>query len=125
MSAARKSKDNYSRDILSAISREAGPKNSLINHEINGLQGQFVQSPEVNSAGTCEKKVICDLHYANDWDYKVKSSMSCAEARRNDPCFATNACICDNGFFRVSSLMPARESTESSKELAIVFDKLR
>ena len=49
------------------------------------------------------------MHYELDWSYRLNTQKSnCAEVATKDPCFATQACLCDNGYFRVASNMPAR-----------------
>ncbi len=105
-SAQKKVSPNYAKDILGALSDEQGPKNESINHKINGYRGTFSQSSAASSAGDCDAKVACDLHYSLDWDYRIRATMTCQEARENDPCFATNACFCSNGFYQVTSEMP-------------------
>ena len=32
--------------------------------------------------------------------------MRCDEVTVKEPCFATFACLCDNGYYSISSLMP-------------------
>ena len=64
-------------------------------------------SPEVTSAADeCETAVQCDLHYEVAWDYRLRVTQTCEEATLNNPCFATNVCLCDNGYYSIASVMP-------------------
>ena len=39
--------------------------------------------------------------------------MQCTEVSVKDPCFATYACQCDNGYYSITSLMPDLSSAEA------------
>lgn len=52
--------------------------------------------------------VICDLHYELDWNYYLRFESTCGEVEEKDPCFATFACVCSNGYYRIADKMPAR-----------------
>ena len=56
---------------------------------------------------SCSNLVSCDLFYDTDWNYRLRVELFCADAVQRDPCFATNACLCNNGYFKVSDAMPA------------------
>ena len=58
------------------------------------------------TVGTCSNNVSCDLMYDTDWSYRLRVEIPCEEADKKDPCFATNACICNNGYYSVSDAMP-------------------
>ena len=100
-------------------------QSSEINHEINGLKGTFDESTEVKSAGDCSDKVKCYLHYGLDWKERVRATLTCEEASKNDPCFATNACVCNNGYFRVSSQMPDKSAIAEDDALGFVYETLK
>ena len=58
-------------------------------------------------ASKCESVITCDIHYKLDWSYLARiSDYSCSLAIENDPCFGSHACLCNNGYFRISSAMP-------------------
>ena len=42
------------------------------------------------------------MHYDTDWTYRLRATFTCDEAFQSDPCFATHACMCSNGYFAVS-----------------------
>lgn len=96
-----------------------------INHPINeGKPSELpsiVKSPSLNSiTDKCTFQVSCDLHYELDWNYRLRKTINCADVASIDPCFATFACICDNGYYQIASNMPAppqKESEISSKPL--------
>ena len=99
--------------------------NAVINDPINegklewtGVETlpSLAYNPEVASVGAnCQEDVgvVCDLHYRLDWDYLLEAKTSCSDLSTGDidPCFATFACICDNGYFRVASNMPDHVGT--------------
>ena len=37
---------------------------------------------------------------------QLTTTLNCNKVAKKDPCFATYACICDNNFSQISSLMP-------------------
>lgn len=45
--------------------------------------------------------------------------MACTEVATKDPCFATQACLCDNGYYRVASNMPERPKNYAGTKLYI------
>ena len=56
--------------------------------------------------------MTCDLHYELDWDLLLEAKLECSELESaTDPCFATYACLCDNGYFRVTQNMPEPPET--------------
>jgi len=59
--------------------------------------------------------MMCDMHYELDWQYRLRTKVECATAHDIDPCFATTACMCDTGFFRVVETMP-------TKPVELVYD---
>ena len=54
----------------------------------------------------CTNQITCDLHYEPDWSYRLRAEINCNQVVEKDPCFATYACICDNNYFQIASLMP-------------------
>ena len=54
--------------------------------------------------------MTCDMHYELDWSYRLRTNISCADAVEIDPCFATTACMCDTGYYRVAETMPKKRS---------------
>ena len=88
---------------------------NLIYHPINAAseldnEVTFVTNPDVPDINkACESLVSCDIYYNLDWWYVARiEGLDCAylEDDRNDPCFGSRACACDNGYFWVSSEMP-------------------
>ena len=66
--------------------------------------------------------MICDLHYRLSWDLLLEASTACSDSSATtDPCFATQACLCDNGYFRVASNMPAAPATYPGSSNAGTF----
>ena len=55
----------------------------------------------------CIDKIQCDLHYEKDWNYRLRKDFTCDETESLDICFATNACVCDNGYFKIAADMPS------------------
>ena len=87
----------------------------VINHPINEGKPNALPSIDYNPSVASPKEncsaetgaVICDLHYRLDWDLLLEASTDCSDpSATTDPCFATQACLCDNGYFRVATNMP-------------------
>ena len=54
----------------------------------------------------CVSRVTCDLHYETDWSFVLKKTLACADVATTDVCFATYACVCNNGYYRITADMP-------------------
>lgn len=67
----------------------------------------------------CIDKLTCDLHYELDWNYRLTSVIDCVDVLVKDPCFGTNACFCDNGYYKVAETMPVRPADYAGKDLYI------
>lgn len=66
--------------------------------------------------------VTCDLHYELDWNYYLRFESTCGEIAAKDPCFATFACVCSNGYFRIADKMPARPADlDNGSDLADIL----
>ena len=59
-----------------------------------------------NITDDCTDFVTCDLHYELSYEIYLRMEFTCEELTTADPCFGTYACICNNGFTRVSKTMP-------------------
>ena len=93
---------NDSTEVINNPINEGKP-NALPSIDYN----RSVASPKENCSAETGA-VICDLHYRLDWDLLLEASTVCSDPSATpDPCFATQACLCDNGYFRVASNMPA------------------
>ena len=94
---------------------------TIVPHEINanidGLQ-DFLTNPNVPQiASVCPSgSVKCEMYYEPDWNYRLEANVDCATAIEDDPCFATNACVCENGYFKISKSMPSRENTSANND---------
>ena len=94
---------------------------STIIHPINAVNESnlpgFITNPNMKTinADCPNAGVSCDLHYELDWSYKLKADLYCETADDKDPCFATYACICDNGYFRIAENMPERPADFSTE----------
>ena len=83
-------------------------------HEINsasfaGLLPGFSTNPAVPLLiSDCAGSMMCDMHYELDWSYRLRTEVNCVEALETDPCFATTACMCDTGYFKVADTMPEK-----------------
>ena len=93
------------------MSEGAEREDTIVNHKINHGKPEYLPAVVTNKsvkemANNCEDKITCDLHYEMDWDFKLTREVTCDEAEQIDICFATNACICSNEYFRVSFDMP-------------------
>ena len=104
----------YYRNILQEItSVNAQRTDSAVNHPINQgkpdtlpVIGTSDEVPTIASNCPAETSVTCDLFYELDWSYRLSYTMPCEQAAEVDPCFATYACFCDNGYFRLAENMP-------------------
>lgn len=81
--------------------------NDPINELFKGTPTDFINSIERKRPGICTGNVACDIHYNLDWSSRVHVSVPCSDPKTDDVCYGANACICDNGFFIVTAVMPA------------------
>ena len=73
----------------------------------------------------CEDSITCDLHYELDWDLKLTRDFTCSETELMDICFATNACICSNEYYKISLDMPKLSKNyqgQVDRELLAAFE---
>ena len=89
----------------------------------------LIFNPEVSSVGeNCQEEmgVVCDLHYKLDWDYLLEVKTSCLDLSTGDvdPCFATFACICANGYYRFAENMPEPTGTYLGSSNSLTFQLL-
>ena len=80
----------------------------LVNHPVNPGMPAFKTNQDVPTIDHgCQEKLSCDLHYNMDWYYLARvTDLNCADVVQIDPCFGTQACICSNGYVRISEAMP-------------------
>ena len=124
---------NYAKDLLSYIGigmqPESDAQNSYVFHEDNA---RFISQPiefyvDINRASParCTGNVSCDLHYRSNWDYRLRAQAQCNSQEAEDMCFGTQACICDNGYYKVGSSMSdalqAYRNYEGNKEIMLKF----
>ena len=60
---------------------------------------------EINSSNTLH----CKIYYELDWSFEIEDDISCSrrlDDPSTDPCFAAQACYCNNDYFIVSDSMP-------------------
>lgn len=115
---------NYAKDLISFITDIKSRETAMVNDPIN----EFVTDTPLPSffhdkflkPYTCSSNVSCDLHYDLDWSYRLRTIMACADAVNKDPCYATNACLCSNGYFSVSDAMPETSPDEYSGDSSIM-----
>lgn len=104
------SESQDAKELLEYISSERSRQLALVNHPLNDnpstFSSGFLRSKGIDSAGSCQASVKCDLHYDIDWSYRLRIELICQDAYMNDPCFATSACLCSNGYFKVANDMP-------------------
>lgn len=51
------------------------------------------------------------MHYEVTWEYRLRVTQSCEVTASVNPCFATYACLCDNGYFSIAEVMPPMPDT--------------
>lgn len=59
-----------------------------------------------NITDGCSDFLTCDIHYELSYEIYLRMNFTCEELTTADPCFGTYACICDNGFTKISKTMP-------------------
>ena len=56
---------------------------------------------------SCDQRINCLVWYELDWDYKYRIQAECNDiVSGQDPCFASHACLCSNGYRRIAENMP-------------------
>ena len=114
---------NYAKDMIGYITTNKSRSKRLVNNEIN--KDDDITLPRVYHddgllrPSSCGDRVSCDLLYDLDWRYRLRAELSCSEAVDRDPCFATNACLCNNGYFAVSAAMPMEVPSDYSGDSAM------
>ena len=97
--------------LYNEFTAKAGQKgDGLVNHPINPGMPAFLTNQDVPTIDLeCQETLSCDLHYNLDWYYLARmEDLNCAEVVQKDPCFGSHACICTNGYFRISEAMPEK-----------------
>ena len=57
----------------------------------------------------CQSLLSCDIPYRLDWTFLARlDNLDCSTVSVTDPCFGSHACICDNGYFKISKDMPEK-----------------
>ena len=125
---------NTSSDLYKYITKSSFA-NTVIPHEINNGKPSAIAAvttnpevPTIPSNCTAEAGSImtvkCDLYYTLDWSssFTTEVDIDCQdidedEFKNDGPCFASQACICDNRYFRISQDMPLL-SEEETKNVA-------
>ena len=99
-----------------------------LNEAVHGEQAGFYTNPEVTTLDQgCETSISCDMHYELDWSYRLRAPITCEQASSTDPCFASVACLCDNGFFRIAETMPKvteADEYDGFKEVLNTFEEV-
>ena len=101
---------NYAKDMIGYITEATGRESARVNDPMNAgttdspLPRFFEDLTKTPSS--CSNNVSCDLLYDTDWSFRLRTELPCADAASKNPCFATNACLCNNGYFSVSEAMP-------------------
>ena len=107
----------FYKSILAELESGVERPSTVVNHPVNDGKPDAIpaikynpQAPEVST--NCDNEntneITCDLYYELDWSFYFTSKSTCfmLEKAKLDPCFGTFACLCDNGYFRVSENMP-------------------
>ena len=104
---------NYAKELLSVILSGAVEKESpdnLVSDPINSRfrngETDFIEAYKKASPMICAGNVACDIHYKADWSSRVRVSVPCSDPKTYNVCYGSEACICDNGYFKVSAAMP-------------------
>ena len=103
---------NYQQEtILNQLQKGDDRVDYTVIHKINkddfGPYPTFQKNSSVPQiANNCTGSISCDIFYEPDWSYKLTTTINCNEVAKKDPCFATYACICDNNYSQIASLMP-------------------
>ena len=65
----------------------------------------------------CDQRINCLVWYELDWDYRYLVQNECSDILMGqDPCFATYACLCSNGYSRIAANMPELETEIETPE---------
>lgn len=62
--------------------------------------------PKISENCNEEGKIECDIHYEPDYGIRLRAEFSCDAIEVLDPCFGSFACICNSGYFSITSQMP-------------------
>ena len=96
-------------------------QSNIIAHSLNAvvypdLPGFITNDLVPTISSQCSSPVVnCHAHYDLDWTARLEfNDIDCANAEADDPCFATTACICDNGYFKIAENMPERPESYQS-----------
>ena len=114
---------NYAKDVISYITDNKSRSKPLVNSSTNEGDDRTLPRFFSNTAITpssCGAQVSCDLLYDLDWSYRLRTELSCAEAAKKNPCFATNACLCNNGYYAVSAAMPDDVPSDFSGDTSVL-----
>ena len=105
---------NYAREVLGYLSSQATPSgtplnvvNEPFNDRLTTEPATFIESTSRRNPAHCIGNVQCELHYNLDWSYRLRVNAACSDADTADICFGTDACLCNNGYFRVERRMPS------------------
>lgn len=75
----------------------------------------------------CEGSVQCDMHYELDWSFRLRADVACENATAEEVCFATTACLCSNGYYKIAETMPApqaKDEYDGFKEVLQEFERV-
>ena len=121
----------YYRSLYSEITSQSDTrKDTVVNHQINDGKPEYLPAVIMNKSvqsmvNYCDNSITCDLHYEMDWDLKLTREVTCSETELVDICFATNACICSNEYYRISLDMPKLSKNyqgQVDRELLAAFE---
>lgn len=106
------SKSVYYRGLYAELQKPHKRKDTIVNHPINDGKPEYLPAVITNSDiptidKGCSSRITCDVHYEQDWSYRLQKEMTCDEAVKTDVCFVSYACVCSNGYYRITADMPA------------------
>ena len=95
------------------VTRNAARPDVVVNFPLNEGKPDplpaITINPDVDTIySNCDQSINCLLWNEVDWDYKYQVEARCTDmASGDDPCFATQACVCSNDYIRISASMPS------------------
>ena len=97
-------------ELTEAVSRAQTPVNHEINGEVTGLSVSQTVSSIATGCTSADQTISCDVYYETDWNHWLQTSTTCGSLATAQPCFATQACLCENEYYNVHGSMPVLSS---------------
>jgi len=102
----------YARGIVTELSKSRTRGDTVVHHNVNSgkpavLTKVFTNSDFPSIDTSCLSSITCDVYYELDWGFRLQKDLTCDEVKVSDLCFASYACICSTGYYRVTADMPA------------------